>query len=89
MMENMNTTPSADETQDLSYEQAFSQLEMIVSRLESGDATLDESVSLFQEGMGLAKICAGKLAAIEHQISQLLVNEDQIVIEKPFGEQDV
>jgi len=46
-------------------------------------------VTLFQEGMGLAKICADKLAAIEHQISQLLVAEDGTVLEKPFGEQDV
>ncbi|NCA97784.1 MAG: exodeoxyribonuclease VII small subunit [Clostridia bacterium] len=88
-MENTPSTPSVGQNPDLSYEQAFSKLELIVSRLESGDATLDESVSLFQEGMGLAKVCAGKLAAIEHQISQLLINEDQTVIEKPFGEQDV
>ena len=68
---------------------SFGKLETIVSRLESGDTTLDESVTLFQEGMGLAKICADKLAAIEHQISQLLVAEDGTVLEKPFGEQDV
>lgn len=88
-MENLNKTPSAVQQPELSYEQAFSKLEMIVGRLESGDTTLDESVTLFQEGMGLAKICADKLAAIEHQISQLLVAEDGTVLEKPFGEQDV
>jgi exodeoxyribonuclease VII small subunit len=88
-MENINRTPAAAENPELSYEQAFGKLETIVSRLESGDTTLDESVTLFQEGMGLAKICADKLAAIEHQISQLLVAEDGTVLEKPFGEQDV
>ena len=88
-MKNINRTPAAAENPELSYEQAFGKLETIVSRLESGDTTLDESVTLFQEGMGLAKICADKLAAIEHQISQLLVAEDGTVLEKPFGEQDV
>ncbi len=82
-------TPEAGTPADLTYEQAFSQLETIVSRLESGDTTLDESVALFQTGMDLAKTCAGKLAAIEHQISQLLVSDDNTMIEKPFGETDV
>lgn len=87
MME--NTPPAAGATQEQSYEQAFRQLELIVNRLESGETTLDESVALFSEGMGLAKICASKLAAIEHQISQLLVNDDATIQEKPFGELDV
>ncbi len=87
MME--STTPAAGATPELSYEQAFRQLELIVSRLESGETTLDESVALFQEGMSLAKICAAKLAAIEHQISELLVNDDATIRERPFGEMDV
>ena len=81
--------PEQGETTPMSYEQAFSQLESIVSKLESGETTLDESVALFQEGMGLAKVCSDKLTAIDHQISQLLVSEAGTMLEKPFGEQDV
>ena len=76
-------------SQALTYEQAFGKLEAIVSRLETGDATLDESVTLYQEGMSLAKFCADQLAAIEHQISQLIVGQNGDVREEPFGEEHV
>jgi exonuclease VII small subunit len=39
--------------------------------------------------MNLAKICSDKLAAIEHQITQLIVTEDGETVEKPFGEANV
>ena len=74
--------------QDMSYEKALAALEQVVSRLESGDITLDESMALFQKGMALSKICADKLAAIEKQITQLIEKQDGSgqMDEKPFGE---
>jgi exodeoxyribonuclease VII small subunit len=45
----------------LSYEQAFSELEKVVNSLEEGQATLDESVELFQRGQVLAKHCSDLL----------------------------
>lgn len=39
------------------YEEAMQKLEQIVSRLESGEATLDESLKLFEEGAKLAAFC--------------------------------
>jgi exodeoxyribonuclease VII small subunit len=70
---------------DLTYEAALAALESVVARLESGDVTLDESMKLFERGSALAKICAAKLAAIEHQITELLEKADGSVEEKPFG----
>jgi len=69
----------------LTYEAALAELEAVVARLESGDVTLDESMKLFERGTALAKICAAKLAAIEHQITQLLEKADGTVEERPFG----
>ena len=40
-----------------SFEQAMNKLEKIVDDLENGDILLDESIKLFEEGMGLAKYC--------------------------------
>lgn len=71
----------------LSYEAALAALEAVVARLESGDATLDESMQLFRKGTVLSRICASRLAAIEHQITQLLEKADGSVEEKPFGQE--
>ncbi|MEA4888358.1 MAG: exodeoxyribonuclease VII small subunit [Clostridiaceae bacterium] len=76
-----------DEFSGLSYEEALAALEQIVAQLESGDANLDESMSLFQKGMTLSKICAAKLSAIEKEITQLIEKTDGQIEEKPFSEE--
>lgn len=83
----INATEESDLV-SMSYEKALQALELVVSRLESGDITLDESMSLFQKGMTLSRICADKLASIEKQITQLLEKQDGSgqMEEKPFGE---
>lgn len=53
------------------YEEAMEKLEQIVSRLESGDATLDESLKLFEEGTKLAAFCSKALDAAEQKITTL------------------
>jgi exodeoxyribonuclease VII small subunit len=72
--------------QQLSYEEAIQELEKVVARLESGEISLDESMALFKRGMSLSEICAGKLSAIEKQITQLLEKSSGELEEKPFGE---
>ncbi|MDD2533753.1 MAG: exodeoxyribonuclease VII small subunit [Eubacteriales bacterium] len=88
MQEAINLIDNREQSK-LTYEQAISQLEKIVSRLESGDVSLDESVKLFQQGTELSRFCATQLAAVEHQISQLIVAPDGSVTETPFGTTDV
>ena len=41
---------------NISFEAAIEKLDLIVSRLESGALSLDESLSLFEEGVGIIKI---------------------------------
>jgi exodeoxyribonuclease VII small subunit len=41
----------------ISYEQARDELAEIVESLESGSATLEESLALWERGEALAKIC--------------------------------
>lgn len=55
----------------LSFEEALSRLEKIVQTLEAGGLTLEEAIALFEEGMGLARICSERLDAAELKISQL------------------
>ena len=60
-----------------SYEEAVIRLEEIVAKLEAGELSLDECLTLFEEGLNLAKYCSGKLDAAEGKLEILLgVNSD-------------
>lgn len=58
-------------SKDLSFEQAFAQLEEIVARLESAELPLDDSIALFERGQALAAQCARLLDAAELKVKQL------------------
>ena len=66
------------------FEQSISRLEAIVARLERGDATLDESLSLFEEGTELVKYCSSVLDAAEQRVVQLSKGSDGQPVEQPF-----
>jgi len=55
----------------LSFEEALNRLDKIVQTLEAGGLTLEEAIALFEEGMGLARICSERLDAAELKITQL------------------
>ncbi len=42
---------------DLKFEDCLSRLEQIVSQLEAGNLSLEESLKVFEEGIGLARHC--------------------------------
>jgi len=58
------------------FEEAFKRLEVIVGNLESGDLSLEESMKLFEEGIGLTEACKSKLEDAEQKIQLLLKNSD-------------
>ena len=55
----------------MTYEQAVARLEEIVKLLESGTASLDDSLQLFEEGTRLAAFCSKTLDAAEQKIRTL------------------
>lgn len=57
------------------FESAIARLEEIVRALDGGDAPLDESLALFEEGVGLVKFCSGKLDAAEQKVKILQKGE--------------
>ncbi len=59
------------------YEEAMTALEQIVSRLESGEADLDESLKLFEEGAKLAAYCSKALDTAEQKIRTIAQAEDR------------
>ncbi len=44
--------------------------------LDSGNAPLDKSLSLFEEGVGLVKLCSAKLDSAEQRVKILTRGED-------------
>jgi len=57
---------------ELTFEQALSRLEAIVSALEAGEASLEEAIVLFEEGSQLSKFCQDKLTATQVKITKLV-----------------
>ena len=61
-----------EEKQDIHFEEAMSQLEEVVRRLEHGDLTLEEALHCFQEGIRLVSVCNQRLQKAENQVEILL-----------------
>ena len=72
---------------EMSFENALERLEKIVGMLESGDAPLDESLALFEEGVKLVKMCNEKLEVAEASVKKL-VNINGEFVEKSFVEEE-
>ena len=64
----LSDRPPVDE---LTYEEAFSELEEIVAALEADEQALDAGVALFERGQALARYCADLLDQAELKIKQL------------------
>ena len=58
-------------TAPASFEEAMTELDQLVSRMESGDLPLEASVTAYQRGSVLVKYCAQQLDAVENQVKML------------------
>jgi len=59
----------------MDFEKKLKRLEEIVGKMEGGDSTLEESLKLFEEGIGLSRVCHKELEEAEQKV-QLLVGQD-------------
>lgn len=57
--------------ESLSFEQALDELDALVRRMESGQLSLDESITAYRRGAELARYCQSKLANAEQEIKRL------------------
>ena len=65
-----------DPIKELSFEAALKRLEEIVRKLESGEASLDESIELYGEGDRLKQQCEARLQAAQAQIEKIQFGRD-------------
>ncbi len=59
------------DTKDLSFEDAVKELDDIVKKLEAGEASLDESITLYERGVALRKHCESQLDAAHKKIEKI------------------
>ncbi|MDQ6906881.1 MAG: exodeoxyribonuclease VII small subunit [Chloroflexota bacterium] len=67
----MSATEPHDAIADLTFEEAYAQLEEALSRLQMGNMSLDDSLTAFEEGMMLAAHCQSLLDAAELRVEML------------------
>lgn len=56
---------------DLTFEDAYHELEAIIGRLEAGSLSLDESLALFERGQRLSNWCEAALDAADLRVTRL------------------
>jgi len=66
----------------LSYEAASARVEEIIRRLDSGEASLNETLELVSEGKALIELCAAELAAVGGALQELRLDELVARLEK-------
>lgn len=62
--------------ESLSFEEALKELEGIVHQLETGDATLDRSIELYERGNLLRQRCAERLDRAQARIEAIRLDAD-------------
>ena len=60
----------------LTFEQAITRIDEIVKTLEKGDAPLEQSLTLFEEGTSLIKFCGKLLDSAEQKVVRLQKGPD-------------
>lgn len=74
------------EALELNFEEAMARLEQIVRALEGGNVPLDESLTLYEEGVKLVKLCSSRLENAEKRIKILVDGGNGTLIEQDFAE---
>ena len=68
----------AKKEEEKTFEQAILELEKIVKNIKSGNASLDESIEKYTEGMKLAKVCGDKLNDATLKINKILKEDGKL-----------
>jgi exodeoxyribonuclease VII small subunit len=67
--------PADDAPREQTYETASARVEEIIRRLDSGEASLDQTLELVGEGKALIELCARELQAVSGALEELRLDE--------------
>jgi exodeoxyribonuclease VII small subunit len=65
-----------NESGDRKFESALEELEEVVEQLESGELSLEDSLTAFEKGVGLVRFCNQKLNEVEKKIEMLVKDKE-------------
>lgn len=66
----------SDDIKAMSFEDAMKELEATVGKLETGDATLEDSIALYERGAALRKHCEQRLREAEERVEKITLAAD-------------
>lgn len=72
--------------ENMTFEASMQRLEQIVRIMERGDAPLEESLKLFQEGTELVSLCGKMLENAQLQVKKIMTAPDGSPVEEAFGD---
>lgn len=61
---------------EMSFEEAMSELEQVVSQLDSGDVPLEQSIKLYERGAELKARCEAKLKEAEEKVAAITTDRE-------------
>ncbi|MAE35534.1 MULTISPECIES: exodeoxyribonuclease VII small subunit [Thalassolituus] len=67
----------SEKSSSFGFESALSELEALVTRMESGELTLEDSLEAFEKGIGLTRQCQQALTAAEQRVQLLMERNGQ------------
>ena len=65
------------------FEHSLAELQTLVERMESGELSLEDSLTAFEQGIGLTRECQAALAQAEQKV-QILLERDGELQATPF-----
>jgi len=77
----------SDGSKLINFEAAMQELEALVSRMEKGDRSLEDSLKDFERGVELTRICQTALREAEQKVQKLVSENNQNVL-TPFDEDE-
>lgn len=76
------------EKKTANFEASLKRLEQIVSKLENGDLNLNETLQLFEEGIGLSQQCQQQLEEAGNKVEILLKKAGGKIVAQKFNVED-
>lgn len=77
----MSENKKVSTPEPIDFEQSMTELETLVNALESGEMSLDDSLSAFEKGIHLTKTCQQQLDQAKQKVSLLVGEGDELHLE--------
>lgn len=69
----------------LTFEEATSELEEIINKLDSGEVGLEKAIELYERGNELRAYCESKIQSVKMKIEKIVIDEKAQISLEPFS----